>query len=409
LRKTTIIYLCGALDEHARAARRIPTANPAATQKIINFCRAMLTAGVHAMVLSMGRGKQDGSGQGYPSFAKRVAGVAFIYARFLHLPIITHFVSAVSLACLILRLSRRRKLTLLAYNRLWHYLPALIVARLCGARCFLDLEDGFALVTRAPLARIGDRCVGSLFDLLCGSGVLLANSALAAQVTIPHRRVWYGMLPELPVRSDWSRLPLGVLFGGTLHEERGCRLFIDAVRRLMNELGVKQRGRMRFHVTGHGPMQLEFEAFAGETNGWVTFPGLLDRPSYLKVLGASHVGLMLNLSTREMSGTTFPSKVLEYAAAGLLVMSTPVSDVPAFFGADGAVLLSAETPQALAQALADVLANLERAAATAERGAQRAHDRCAPSLLTMQLITFFGITPCKGQWDKRDGPQTENA
>jgi glycosyltransferase involved in cell wall biosynthesis len=390
LHETTIIYLCGALDERTRAQRKISSANPAATQKIINFCRAIFAAGVRPLVVSMGRGRQDRSGDAYPAFAKRVSGIPFVYARFVHRPLVTHLVSAFSLACLILRLSRRRKLAILAYNRLWHYIPALIVARMRRVRCFLDLEDGFALVTGSRCARLGDRCVGWLFNRLCSSGVLLANSALAAQVTIRHRMVWYGMLPELPVTTDWSRLPVGVLFGGTLHEERGCRLFIDAVRLLMKQLGVEQRGRLTFHVTGHGPMQAELEAFARETNGWVIFLGLLERAAYLDILGRSHVGLMLNLSTHEMSGTTFPSKVLEYTAAGLLVMSTPVSDVPSFFGADGVILLSAETPQGLAQALSDVLADVDKAAGIAARGVIRARAQCAPLALANQLIAFFG-------------------
>src|SRR5262245_35796148 len=106
LHETTIIYLCGALDERTRAARKISSANPAATKQIINFCRAIFAAGVRPLVVSMGRGRQDRSGDSYPAFAKRVSGIPVVYARFVHLPLVTHIVSAVSLACLILCLSQ---------------------------------------------------------------------------------------------------------------------------------------------------------------------------------------------------------------------------------------------------------------------------------------------------------------
>ena len=384
-----IVYLCGALDEATRRSRSIDAANPAATQKVFNFCRALRRAGYRASVLSLGRGRQNGSGAVHAACALRTEGVTVVYARFIHHRWTTHLISALSVAMLVWRLRRRETITLIAYNRLWHYVPALILARMLGIRCFLDLEDGFATIARSSSGRALDRCVGWLFDRLCSNGVLLANTALAGHTAIRHRTIWYGMLPELPVHADWARTPMSVLLSGTLHEERGCRLFIDAIRGLMKG-HPELRNQLQFHITGHGPMQAELDAFARETGGWVTFTGLAERATYLGILGRSHVGLMLNLSSHEMSRTTFPSKVLEYAAAGLLVVSTPVSDVPAFFHDDAAILLPEETPGALTKILVDTVAGRAAAAAIAARGTQRAHDGCAPSLLTKQLVTFLG-------------------
>ena len=383
-----IYFLCGALDEATRRSRSIDAANPAATQKVFNFCRELRHAGYRASVLSLGRGRQNGSGAVHTACALRTEGVAVVYACFIHRRWTTHLISALSVAALVWRLRRRETITLIAYNRLWHYVPALILARMLGIRCFLDLEDGFATIARSTCGRAADRCGGWLFDRLCSSGVLLANSALAGHTAIRHRTIWYGMLPELPVHADWTHTPLGVLLGGTLHEERGCRLFIDAIRGLM-KTHPELRHELQFHVTGHGPMQAELEAFSHETGGWVIFAGLAERASYIEILGRSHVGLMLNLSSHEMSRTTFPSKVLEYAAAGLLVVATPVSDVPAFFQDDAAILLTEETPRALTQVLVDILGDRAAAAATAARGSQRVHDSCASPLLTKQLVTFL--------------------
>ena len=386
-----VVFLCGALDELTRHARNITAANPAATLKVLNFCRALRRAGHRAEVLSLGRGRQDGSGASHAACARHTAGVPVVYARFVHNRL-THLISAISTAALLWRLRRRgfarQKPALIAYNRLWHYVPALLLARLLGMRCFLDLEDGHATLGRSWLRRGTDRFNQWLFDHLCSSGVLLANVALGAQTTIRHRTIWYGILPELPVRADWSRVPLGVILGGTLHEERGCRLFIDAVRGLIHTCP-QLRNQLQFYVTGHGPMQAELAAFAGETRGWVTFAGLAGRALYLEILARCQVGLMLNLSTHEMSRTTFPSKVLEYAAAGLLVISTPVSDIAAFFHADAALLLAKETPDALAQSLTAIVADRNMAAAIAARGRQRALDCCDEAVLAPRLASFL--------------------
>ncbi len=387
-----IVYLCGALDETTRRLRSIDTANLAATQKVFNFCRALRHAGHRASVLSLGRGRQNGSGDAHPARAQRTDGVTVVYARFVHTRWSTHLVSALSTAGLIWRLHNLPQAdgatALIAYNRLWHYLPALLLARVLGMRCFLDLEDGCVSIGRSAGGRLADRCKRWLFDRLCNRGVLLANSRLATQTSIRHRIIWYGMLPVLPATADWTRSPLVVMLGGTLHEERGCRLFMNAATVLMKS-DPELAARLRFVITGHGPMQAELADFARRSGDWVVFTGLTGRAMYLELLAGCHVGLMLNLSSHEMSGTTFPSKVLEYAAAGLLVVSTPVSDVADFFGPQAAVLLTQETPDALAQVLIEIAADTQHAAAIAARGTLRAQQACSPALLAPRLAGFL--------------------
>lgn len=387
-----IIYLCGALDELTRRARGIETPNLAATQKIFNFCSALRGAGHNVNVLSLGRGRQNGSGEVHAARAQRISGIGVIYARFVHRRWSTHVVTAWSLVVLVRRLSRikggRRDTALLAYNRLWHYVPALLFARASGMRCFLDLEDGYANRERTTIRRITDGLNGWLFDRLCSRGVLLANTALEAQTSIVRRTVWYGMLPAMPARADWSRATLGVLLGGTLHEERGCRLFMSALGELM-ECRPDLHRRLHFYVSGHGPMENELATFAGQHPDWITFVGLAEPAAYLELLGNCHAGLMLNLSSRDMSRTTFPSKVLEYAAAGLLVVSTPVSDVPSFFGAGGAMLLPDETPQALCRILIEIADDTKTAAAVAARGEERTRMQCESAGVAARLAAFL--------------------
>ena len=79
-------------------------------------------------------------------------------------------------------------------------------------------------------------------------------------------------------------------------------------------------------------MQSELESFARETNGWVTFLGLLDRAAYLDILGRSHVGLMLNGAAMELIAAYVVINVvvrLALVPAGLFVI--------AYSGPDSAV------------------------------------------------------------------------
>ena len=388
--QSRIVFLCGVIDEATRAGRRIAHANPAATQKVINFCRALLATGARPLVLSLGRGRQDGSGRSHPAFAKRVAGIPFVYARFGHSPLATHLISAASLVALVLRLCRRGKLTLIAYNRLWHYVPALIIARMLGARCCLDLEDGSVKRGRAAALRMFDRLAALCFDALCSHGALLANKALQAQTSIKRTLVWHGTMPGFGTLADWDARPLGVILGGTLNDERGCGIFIEAVKLLMRQAPA-MRQAMRFFVTGQGPMCPALEQLAATSGGWVSFEGLVGRERSLQILRTCHVGLMLNLSSSDMSHTTFPSKVLEYAAAGLLVISTCVSDIPALFENDAAVLLADETPAALAAALIKVCSAPGTAVETARRGRDRVRAACDPQRVANTITRFLDV------------------
>ena len=383
-----IVFLCGVIDEASRLNRHITNANPAATQKVFNFCAALRAIGAWPLVLSLGRGRQDGSGRAFPAIARRVDQIAVIYARFVHSPLTTHFVSAISLALLVMRLRRRGKITLIAYNRLWHYVPALLVARLTGTRCYLDLEDGAVRRGRHALLMLLDRLGTRCFDVLCSDGVLLANRALQVQTTIRRSLVWYGTTPSIPALARWQVRPLGIMLGGTLNHERGCEVFMQAVRLLMQQRP-ELRKCLRFFVTGHGPMCAELEQLAAASDGWVQYEGLVGRDRYLEILGACHAGLMLNLSTSDMSHTTFPSKVLEYAAAGLLVIATRVSDVATLLG-DGCVLLADESPEALAAALTALCVDPDAAAQTAGRGAARLRIACDPRRVASDIRQFLG-------------------
>ena len=387
-----IVYLCGALDEATRRARNIDAANPAATQKVFGFCRALRQAGHRAIVLSLGRGRQNGSGAAYDACARRADGAPVIYARFVHSRWTTHLVSAFSLAVLVWRLRPRMRdrITLIAYNRLWHYVPALLLARVLGMRCFLDLEDGSVNRGRPAVLRMFDRLAGRCFDALCNEGALLANNAVRSQTSIKRTLVWHGTTPGFGVLADWDLRPLGVILGGTLNDERGSGIFIEAVRLLMQQAPAA-RQTMRFFVTGHGPMCPALEQLAAASDGWVSFEGLVGRERYLQILGKCHVGLMLNLSSYDMGHITFPSKVLEYAAAGLLVISTDVSDVREVFENDAAVFLAGETPAALAAALIKVCSAPGTAAGTARRGCEQISAAFDPQRVANDIVRFFEI------------------
>jgi glycosyltransferase involved in cell wall biosynthesis len=180
-----------------------------------------------------------------------------------------------------------------------------------------------------------------------------------------------------------------VLLGGTLQDDTGASLFIDAV----NELSRREDPaleNLQFVVTGKGAMAQNINAIATTVSRpSVLFKGSLTRQAYKDMLDVIHVGLCLKLSSSDLGHTTFPSKVIEIASSGMLLLTTRVSDVSRLFSDEEALYLTSETPEGLADALHWLLNHRDFAAAMALRGSAKIHSTCAPERVGQDLKHFF--------------------
>lgn len=387
--KPLVVYFTNAIHESVCLDRQITSDSPAATNKVFGLVGAMRCAEINCIVLSLGRGRQNGEGGRHRAVALRHARIPVLYCSFWHVPILTHIVTAISMLLLSLRLTRRNpQLVILSYNRVWHYIPALVVMRMLRIRSFLDLEDGF-IVGSKGINRFKNVFVSGLFRWLCSDGAMVANFGLRSQLHCSPSLVCYGVAENVRMcGQDWESDRLKVLFSGTLLEEVGCALLIQALEKLQQQPELVTK--MHMTVTGKGPYANAFRAFAAKMPGWLSFGEALPKAAYTKILRASHVGLSLRLHAFEMSGTTFPSKVVEYAQNGLVVVTTRTSDVPLLFGSD-AVFLEEETPEALAELLATLPSRRAELRKIAYQGRDKVMEVCDPKRLGEQIKQMIGV------------------
>jgi glycosyltransferase involved in cell wall biosynthesis len=388
-----IIVVCNALDDRTRMHRAIFTDSPAASRKVFLMCRAMRMAGVRPIVLSLGRGKQDGSGRRFGAAVRRVDGVPVVYAPFCHREVLTQLLSLVGPAKLLWRLRRPAgDRTVLFYNAMTAYVPTLLLARVLGLRIVLDLEDG--LVTPAgwtPASTIA-RLTSGLFERLC-TRVLLACSALANVTTLRPFACYYGTVESASAPGHWPSRSLTVLMGGTVSRDTGAAMLIDAIERLRAERPAWAEG-LAIEVTGAGDSVDALRALADHP-GWprVTVHGRTSDAQYRAILAGCQVGLALKPRSGPLAQTTFPSKVVELAGAGLLVLTTDISDVRTIFREDGAIYLDDESGTGLVNRLRWIAENREAASTAAQIGAQRVREHCDPALAGRSLRQFlFGAS-----------------
>jgi glycosyltransferase involved in cell wall biosynthesis len=383
-----VFVICNAMDDELRRKRGITTDSPAASRKVFMLCQASRVAGIRPLVFSLGRGRTDGSGRHFDAAVRRVTGVPVLYAPFSHRPVLSQLLSLFAPSLL---LWRARKLagekTVVFYNRLPAYIPALVTARLLGLRTVLDLEDG-PPVKSHRLARWTHR----LFDGFCNGGALLACSALAQATHLRPVACYYGAVAFEKRNVHWPARGLSVLMGGTVSADTGARVLIDAVEHVRRQQAPWADG-MEIVVTGRGDGVEALQRLA-QGPGWprVTVHGRLRDDEYRAILAAAQVGLALKPRTGPLADTTFPSKVVELAGAGLLVVSTDISDVRQVLKG-GALYVGDETGPGLAERLQWIVEHREAAQAVARLGLEEVRMACDLRIAGRSLAQFLFRTP----------------
>jgi len=381
-----LIFVCNAIDDRMRSERGITSDSPAGTRKVFLACQALRKVGIPSLVFSLGRGRSDGSRRRFPAALRRVGGVPVLYMPFTHHRGASELISLITPVFALAQLARRcEPRVVLFYNRLAAYVPALLTARLLGWRAAFDLEDGeFGATGLSALASLAIR---RTYDLLCDRA-LLACAALANMTQLKRKQTYYGTVDGVAGARDWRSARLRVLLGGSLWEETGATALVAAIVKLRREAADWAAG-LAFDITGQGPILARFTELAAEA-GWpeVVVWGRASDAQYRAIVDRAHVGLALKPNLGPLAHTTFPSKVVEMAAAGLLVVTTDISDVHAVLG-DGALYLDADGPEPIVDALRSIAEDRQRSSKIAARGTQRVRSDLGPGRAGRLLADFL--------------------
>jgi glycosyltransferase involved in cell wall biosynthesis len=385
-----VIIVCNAMDDATRIRRGIVSDSPAASRKVFGLCSALRLAGARPCVLSLGRGRAGRSLAYFRGSVRRVGGIPAVYAPFSELRGLSEALSLLAPIFIVLRLARPGPKAMIFYNRQLAYVPALLCATLLGYRRLLDVEDG-----EVPSGRAGVRAwvaaqVHRLFDRLCDSGALLACRALQSSTSVRPVHCYYGTAEPFAQRAPWRDAEVHALLGGTLAPDTGAGTLVEAIR-LLRLAQPRLARKLHLEITGKGPTldALTTLAIDGQFPR-VTVHGRMTDQEYRAVVSRCQIGLALKPVNGPLAQTTFPSKVVELASAGLLVITTDISDVREVLG-DGAVYLRRDDPKELVEALRRAVEKPAEAQAIAVRGLESVWRRCAPATAGKEVFGFcFG-------------------
>lgn len=136
-------------------------------------------------------------------------------------------------------------------------------------------------------------------------------------------------------RRNW------VAFSGTLYRTKGLEQLITAWK-------TAQLGDWELHIAGTGELDAHLRRMA-EGDRSIVFHGLLGRAENARLLRAARIGINPH-DLSHTPGNVFAFKIVEYLAAGLHVLSTPMGPVEPALEA-GITYVADNTPEMIAAAL----------------------------------------------------------
>ena len=303
-------------------------------------------------------------------------------------------------------------------HNIYHQLSPSVLRPLAehGTPAVMTLHD-YKLVCPSYLllanGKICEACLdGNLFHAVtrrCKEGSLTASAVLALESTVHRATRAYdavqvficpsqfmvgkitegGVYPERlqllrhfvdarPVAPKAS--PGGpVVYAGRLGYEKGVDVLVEAVAQL---------GDVRLEVAGEGSQRARLEALATDrAPGRVRFHGRLAREEVLDLLRSAAV-----VALPSRCHENLPMIMLEAFACGVPVVATHLGGLPELVqpGETGATV-PPEDPDALAKALADVLADPDRALLMGRAARAVAEAEFAPDRHQADLEALYGL------------------
>jgi len=176
-------------------------------------------------------------------------------------------------------------------------------------------------------------------------------------VCLPNGVPWElvpGFVTPAETRAGVQNGCVRFLYNGTLDQPRGLDVLLKALP-LLPDTG------WLLNVTGAGPLDSLCRESAQNPHwkGRVRFHGRVDDGTLFALRGESDVGLNCQRHSDPISGVTFPSKIFSYLSAGVAVISSRASEVPAICG-KACRYYDGDNPKALAHVMIEAIEDFKR-------------------------------------------------
>lgn len=338
-----VLCVGGFVMEAIAEERGLPWLNVAGANRVKRLAEAMHAAGAEVFLVSSAsamRLKWVGVLR-HPSRVLRVDGIGVLFTWCIGVRYLSFLLEPLAMLVGVRALCKRRRPDIVL---VFNYFPATLLAGIAtkwcyGARMIFDIEDvsvprvadWFGRGDKRPLLQLG------------GWWLLKVGVAAADCVMVPSRRflatarivkrnvIVTGCIAAkeyLAPREKGSDEPLRVLISGTLDEEQGLGLVLNAIKEAT--AGPPLGREIVFDLCGFAEnanaLRASVAALA-QAGVRITYHGVVGRAVYFELLLEADVCVAMQRPDGRHGSAKTPSKVYEYLAHGKVVIASDVGDL----------------------------------------------------------------------------------
>lgn len=274
------------------------------------------------------------------------------------------------------------------YNFFPEYVPAAIILKIKGCAGILDIEDSPRKNESLGWFELLNRYSFVVLRKLSDKRLIAASNWISNEYGQGNSFVCHGVnrFTRNPL-SDFSTII--VLFSGAKTIEWGNEVFIDAIKALAL-WPIELRKKIKFYVTGFGDFERirQCEQKFHEALDIIIIENATSA-EYKNILLKANVGLELRIPESEGAQTTFPSKLVELATSGLLVITTGSGDISSVLPKDAAIFISKPYAKSLSDALLNIVNNPVQCVEISNRGYSAMSNCSDPSHIGLVLNNFL--------------------
>jgi glycosyltransferase involved in cell wall biosynthesis len=396
-----VLFICGYRTGEIVRERGLPSLNVAGNNRSVRIAEALEAAGADVLLLSSATTLRQ-------KWMKKIfhdrketqwRSIKVIFTWSVGLPFLGALFEPLALCLSVKEAFESRQPTIVL---LYNYYPgpllaALLAKYLYGVKMILDIEDVSVLRVADWMGRGDARPVQQL-----ASWVLLkVGMAACDSVIVPSRRFLraaqvdkrYAIVTGcIAVDRSAARsqkdtsAPLSVLIGGTLDDNQGLSLVLEAMELIVSSR--QSRERLDFHFCGFAQderkLKERLRALAVK-GARVHYYGTLTSDEYRSLLAQADVCVAMQNPGGRHAETNTPSKVYEYLAHGKAVIASDVGDfreIPV-----DVVSLCDWNAMALSHRLEEFASDKEKVLRMGERAAEFAAVEYAPAVNGAKILS----------------------
>ncbi|MBS4061409.1 MAG: glycosyltransferase [Bacteroidetes bacterium] len=361
-----LIFVGNYIDADIQHSRKLPSVNPAASNRMISLSKALASSGNRVIIVSSSSAASIGFNRRI--FIKRMVikrdSVVIVCSPTVGIPILSSVLELIFLPLTYLQVLN--KIKSVNFVLLYCYYPSLVIVALISKLLRIKIIEDLQDVSSISFKYMKNLKFTEKLQQFLGFFSMKLIIKLSTKVLIPTNRFkkFIGSNKKVETISgcinnnnkiiyNFNTDEINILYSGLLNSEQGFYLFMESLKILDRKL-IEKPTNLVFHISGYG---IDRDSILSLTSNLATLKiqihGFLSNEAYKELLMRMDVCLALQDPHGKNSNFKTPSKTYDYFSFAKTVIVSNVGDFKTMPN-DCRILLEPYTAKNLASILVSI-------------------------------------------------------